>query len=226
MITCSNDGTISCNFIDLAETFRTIEDHVEFARSFVSTLGCSHFKINVGQRPTNGPTEDQLMILARTLNTIGMRISELGLRLAVHQHIWGPLEREEELRFVMEHTDPQYVFLLPDTAHLTLGGMDPIRILNDYWDRIAAIHFKDTSREYRGHTGETPSREEHLRTNLYKNLGSGGVDFVEIMKVIRDNDYCGWITVDMDPPRADEGSIEDNLEINKQYLTEVLKIAL
>ena len=166
------------------------------------------------------------MILARTLNTIGMRISELGLRLAVHQHIWGPLEREEELRFVMEHTDPQYVFLLPDTAHLTLGGMDPIRILNDYWDRIAAIHFKDTSREYRGHTGETPSREEHLRTNLYKNLGSGGVDFVEIMKVIRDNDYCGWITVDMDPPRADEGSIEDNLEINKQYLTEVLKIAL
>ena len=104
--------------------------------------------------------------------------------------------------------------------------MDPAKVFEDYWERIAAIHFKDTGTEYRGHKGQTPSREEHRRTNLYKNLGAGGVDFLQIMGIVHRNNYCGWITLDMDPPGVDEGTVAENLEINKQYMTNVLGMKL
>ena len=150
----------------------------------------------------------------------------MGLRLAPHPHIWSPLEREDELKRVLELTDPELVYLVTDTAHLTLGGMDPVEIIRDYYPRIAAIHFKDTEKKYRGFKGPTPTREEHQKVNLYKNLGAGGVDFPAIFKILRGRNYQGWITLDLDPPRAGEGTIEENLQINKTYLREVLKVRL
>lgn len=123
-------------------------------------------------------------------------------------------------------TDPKLVYLVTDTAHLTLGGMDPLRIIKEYYPRVAAIHFKDTEAKYRGYKGPTPSQEEHRKVNLYKNLGAGGVDFPAIFQFLRERNYRGWITLDLDPPRPGDGTIEENLAINKKYLMEVLKVKL
>ncbi len=43
---------------------------------------------------------------------------------AAWEQIWGPAERPHEIRRLMQFTDPQYVFLTPDTAHINLGGVD------------------------------------------------------------------------------------------------------
>ena len=46
--------------------------------------------------------------------------------------------------------------------------------------RVASIHLKDAEAKYstaRGWRGPAPSEEEHKPVNLYKRLGSGGVDF-------------------------------------------------
>jgi inosose dehydratase len=226
LVTCSNGGNMTVDFIDPARVPQTIEDHVHFARDFITQFGCRHFKINLGRRPVNGPTPEQLKIMAGALNELGKETSKLGLRLAPHPHIWSPLERDQEFRTVMELTDPQFVYLVTDTAHLTLGGMNPLHIMTDYFPRIAAIHFKDTDAKYRGYTGSTPTHEEHRKANLYKNLGSGGVDFPGIWSLLRQRNYSGWITLDLDPPRPGEGTIEENLEVNKKYLREVLGVKL
>ncbi|MBI3679528.1 MAG: TIM barrel protein [Acidobacteria bacterium] len=226
LVTCSNGGTMTTSFIDPSQTAQTIADHVQFARDFIAHFGCRHFKINLGRRPPNPTTEEQLKTMAGTLNEIGRQIAQFGLKLAPHPHIWSPLERENELRRVMELTDPKYVFLVTDTAHLTLGGMDPVRIMKDYYPRIAAIHFKDTEARYRGFRGATPTQEGHRKVNLYKNLGAGGVDFPAIFRLLRARNYEGWITLDLDPPRAGEGTIEENLEVNRRYLQEKLKVRL
>ena len=97
--------------------------------------------------------------------------------LAPHPHIWSPLERSEEVEAVLGETDPRYVGMVAHTAHLTLGGMDPVKIIGDHYDRVAALHFKDTEPKYLGHTGPTPTKELHRKVMLYKNLGAGGVDF-------------------------------------------------
>ena len=227
LVTCSNGGKgMTVNFIDPAETRQCIEDHERFARDFIAHFGCRHFKINLGRRPDKPTSDEQLKTMAATLNELGRRTRKHGLKLAPHPHIWSPLEREQEVRRVLELTDPELVYLVADTAHLTLGGMDPVGIIRDYYSRVAAIHFKDTEARYRGHRGPTPTQEEHRKVNLYKNLGAGGVDFPAIFRILRERNYQGWITLDLDPPRPGEGTIDQNLAVNKKYLTEVLQVKL
>lgn len=224
LVTCSNGGPMSVNFIDPAKVSQTVDDHFRFARDFLAHLGCRHFKINLGSRPANGPTDDQLKTMSSTLNRLGRRTAAIGIRLAPHPHIWSPLEREHEVRRVLELTDPDLVYLVMDSAHLTLGGMDPVELIRDYFPRVTALHWKDTFSKYRGYTGPTPTREEHRRVNLYKNLGAGGVDFPAIFRTIRERHFRGWITLDLDPPRPGDGTIAENLDINKRYLRDVLKV--
>jgi hypothetical protein len=116
-IDCSNGGrSQSTNFIDPDQIPKTIADHVAFARDFLQPLGCDHWKVNMGRRPPGGPSDEQLQRLADTLNEIGRQTLAMGIRLAPHPHIWGPMEREKEMRRVMDLTDPRYVWMTPDTA--------------------------------------------------------------------------------------------------------------
>ena len=226
MASCSNGGNMSTDFIHAENARRTIEDHERFAGEFLVHFGCRHFKINMGRRPDEGPTADHLKLLSQNLNELGRRTAKLGVKLAPHPHIWSPLERGNELKRMLELTDPEYVFLVADTAHLTLGGTDPMEVIRGHYKRVAALHFKDTEPKYRGYRGATPTTEEHRKVNLYKNLGAGGVDFPGVVKFLWERKYAGWITLDLDPPRPGDGTIEDNLEINKKYVRDVLKLAL
>jgi sugar phosphate isomerase/epimerase len=226
----------STNFIDKDRIPKTIADHVAFARDFLHPLGSDHWKVNMGQRPAGGPSDDQLKRLADTLNTIGRQTIEMGIRLAPHPHIWGPMERERDIRRVMELTDPKYVWLTADTGHLVLGGCDPIQIMGDYFPRIAEVHLKDTYAKYRGNTS-TPTQEQHKVASVYHNLGGGGVDFPAVFKLLRDRHYKGWAIFDVDGPRAgDDGfdSIGGNLDVavddyishNINYLRDVIGVRL
>ena len=226
----------STNFIDPGEIPKTIADHVAFARDLLQPLGSDHWKVNMGRRPPGGPSDDQLKRLANTLNEIGRQTIAMGIRLAPHPHIWGPLERERDMRRAMELTDPKYVWMTADTGHLVLGGGDPAQIINDYFPRIAEVHLKDTYAKYRGNTS-TPTEEEHRMASVYHNLGGGGVDFPAVFKVLRDRHYKGWAIFDLDGPRkGDDGfdaiggnldlAVDDYLAHNINYLRDVLGVRL
>ena len=226
----------STNFIDPEETPKTIADHVAFARDFLQPFGCDLWKCNMGARPPGGTTDDQLKRVADTLNEIGRQTIEVGIRLAPHPHIWGPVEREHEVRAMLDLTDPDYVWLTPDTGHLVLGGMDAVQIMSDYLPRIAEVHLKDTYAKYRGNKA-TPAREQHAEASVYHNMGGGGVDFPAVMKLLRDRHYKGWVVFDMDGPRkGDDGfdaiggnidlAIDDYLAHNVNYLRVILGVRL
>src|SRR5262245_15060772 len=129
MVDVSNGASgQSTNFVDRDHIPKTIADHVAFARDFLQPFGCDVWKCNMGNRPPGGPSDDQMKRLADSLNEIGRQTIAMGIRLAPHPHIWGPVEREPEVRRMMELTDPKYVWLTTDTGHLTLGGMDAVKI--------------------------------------------------------------------------------------------------
>jgi inosose dehydratase len=227
LITCSNGGPgQSTDFIDPAAREQTIEDHVAFCRDFLAVFGCRWFKINMGRRPPGGTTDADVERIADTINALGRRTRELGITLAPHPHIWGPIERPEEVRRLLDLTDPALVGWIPDTAQLNLGGGDPLELIRDYYDRLAALHWKDTHASYRGYGGPTPTVEMHRQQILYKDLGAGGVDHPGIWQLLLERGYRGWITLDLDPPRPSEGegSPEDKLRINHRYLVETLQV--
>jgi inosose dehydratase len=226
----------STNFIDPEQIPKTIKDHVAFARDFLQPFGCGHWKVNMGQRPPGGPSDEQLKRLANTLNEIGRQTIAMGIKLAPHPHIWGPLEREKDMRRTMELTDPKYVWMTADTGHLVLGGADAAQVISDYFPRVAEVHLKDTYAKYRGNTS-TPTPEEHRVGSVYHNLGGGGVDFPAVFKVLRDRHYKGWAIFDMDGPRkGDDGfdaiggnldvAVDDYLAHNINYLRVVLGVRL
>jgi inosose dehydratase len=229
LITISNRGSVNgrpVDFITPELRQETIDDHVAWVREHHTYFGCRHFKINMGRRSPAGTSDDDLKALAESLNRLGEQTAELSVALCPHPHIWGPVERPEEIHRLMELTDPRYVSLLPDTAHLNLGGGDPLELIRRYYDRIIAIHWKDTKAAYRGFPGPTPTREEHAREILYKDLGSGGVDIPGIWQLLLERRYRGWITLDLDPPRPaeGEGTSAEKLRINQRFLTDTLRV--
>ena len=227
MATCSNGGPdMMTDFIDPANTAQTIEDHVAFARDFLTVFGCKHFKFNMGRRPEEPTTDEQLQTMAETLNELGKRTAEIGIMIAPHPHIWSPLERKNEVERMFELTDPDYVSITADTAHLTLGGINPVDVVQHHFDRVEALHFKDTEAKYRGYTGPTPTQEEHQKVNLYKILGTGGVDFPAIYQTLASRGFAGWVTMDFDPPREWEGTIDEQMTANKKYLQNALGVEL
>jgi inosose dehydratase len=237
LIDASNGGkTQSTNFIDKEQIPKTLADHVAFARDFLQVFGCKQWKINMGARPAGGPNPDQMKSLCNTLNELGRRTLEYGIKLAPHPHIWGPLEREEEIRHALELTDPKYVWFTFDTGHLTLGGADAVQMLSEYFPRVAKIHMKDTYAKYRGNK-QTPTPEMHKEASVYHNFGGGGVDFPALFKVLRDRKFDGWVVMDVDGPRkGDDGfdAIGGNMHVatdnyimhNINYLRHVLGVKL
>lgn len=228
LITASNGGLgQSMEFINRSKRQETIADHVAFCRDFLKIFGCTHFKINMGSRPQNGTTADDIKAISETVSELGKRTLEMGVTIAPHPHIWGPIERPEEVRALLDQTDPDIVSWIPDTAQLNLGGGDPVQLIDDYYDRLAAVHWKDSKASYRGYTGPTPTKEMHAEEILYKDLGSGGVDHPAIWALLNERGYDGWITLDLDPPRPNEGegSVDDKMGINCRYLIETLKVS-
>jgi inosose dehydratase len=227
LITCSNGGPgQSTEFIDPAARQQTIDDHLAFCRDFLSVFECGWFKINMGRRRPEGTTPEHVKRIAETINELGRKTLELGIKIAPHPHIWGPIERPEEVRGLLDQTDPKAVWWIPDTAQLNLGGGDPVQLMSDYYDRMAAVHWKDSKASYRGWTGPTPTQEQHRQEILYKDLGAGGVDHPAIWQMLVDRGYQGWVTLDLDPPRPNEGegSVEDKIDINLRYLKDTLKV--
>lgn len=225
LATCSNGGADQCStFVDRRSRGQILDDHMAFVRRFIVPFGCRHFKINLGPRPEAGPTTEHLRTLAGTLDELGRQCEDLGVRLAPHPHTWGPIERPEEVNALLELTDPALVSLTVDTAQIRLGGGDPLQLLKDCWDRVAALHWKDTDARYRDHTGPTPTREEHTQQGLYYNLGSGGIDFSGIWAFLQQNDYRYWVTLDLPPVTKGEGGVLQKLTVNKRYLTDQLRV--
>jgi inosose dehydratase len=213
------------DYLDPARLQATIESNAARAR-YISHFGCTHLKVNLSKRVGPGNlSAEHGKTLARNLNEVGKRTADAGIKFAFHPHAWTLVERQPELDMVMEMTDPTLVYLVLDTGHATLGGIDPVKCLRTYYSRIAAIHLKDAEARYKtanGWTGPAPSEEEHNRVNLYKRLGSGGVDFPAFFQVLRDSHYNGWVTLDFDAPRPGEGTVEEDMNRHKKYLLETL----
>jgi sugar phosphate isomerase/epimerase len=213
----------------------TVQNNIKLARDYVAPCGGKYLKVNLTNRGNAHPapnwmTPDQMRALATTLNEIGRGTRDVGVKFAFHPHAWTMVESDKEVRQLMDLTDPALVYLIADTAHLTLGGIDPVKFVREWYPRIAGVHLKDTEAKYSvakaGWKGPAPSQEEHARVNLYKNFGAGGVDFAGFVQVLRDNGYDSWVSLDFDPLRPGEGEVDAIMSMRRKYLLENLKATL
>jgi sugar phosphate isomerase/epimerase len=199
-VTVSNGGPMKTRFEDAAQAPQIIEEHLKLVR-WIKGFGCDHLKINTGGRRPEGTPREDLNQMAKTFNELGKRISDEGLKFAVHAHLWTQFQVRSEIDRVMEMTDPKHVYLVVDTGHITMAGIDPVELTRAYVSRIVEFHMKDTRPEDRG--------------------GHKGVDFPAILAVLKKNNWDGWLTVELD---STDTTPKQSAAQSKKYLEEVLHL--
>ena len=95
-VTVSNGGPMVMQFEDPSKEKQIIEEHVKLVR-WIKGFGCTHLKINTGGRRPEGTTEEDLKQMAKTMNELGKRISDEGLKFGVHAHLWTQLQDRAEI---------------------------------------------------------------------------------------------------------------------------------
>ncbi|KPV40851.1 sugar phosphate isomerase/epimerase family protein [Alicyclobacillus ferrooxydans] len=175
-----------------------------------------------GPRSKDGTTLDELKTAAKTINEAAKRCADLGVRACVHPHLGTEIQDENELDAIMELTDPDYVFLCPDTAHLTKAGMDPVQIIERYRDRVKYVHLKDVTPE-EVDIEKFPILSGNEALPIFCELGLGNVDMKPVIACLKNIGYDGWVTVEIDKSTS---TPQNSLAVCRDYVQEVLSLSI
>ena len=128
------------------------------------------------------------------------------IQMAYHHHMGTCVQTIEEIKTLLDDTDPVLVNLCADTGHLKFAGIDPAEFFKEYMDRIKHVHFKDIRVDV--FNDLIPEKDSFLRSVLkgvFTVPGDGCLDFVTISEILKGSNYEGWIIVEaeQDPRKAD-----------------------
>lgn len=158
--------------------------------------------------PDDGLAERELEVLAATLDEVGRSSLEEGVRACFHQHVGQVIESEDELERLLAATDPDHVFLGPDTGHLAWAGADPVAFCRRHLDRIHTLHLKDIDGETRRRGIEGGwDYQTFAAGGIFTELGDGCVDFPRLFSILRERPFDGWVIVETDVPRAPTAAV-------------------
>jgi sugar phosphate isomerase/epimerase len=87
-------------------------------------------------------TDQELATQAAAFTRLGTGLNELGMRLAVHDHLPGLASGARELRHNFQHTAPDAVGFCYDVAWLSRGGLPPQEALPAYGSRLVTWHLR------------------------------------------------------------------------------------
>jgi len=220
-VTISNGAPMEVHFEDPARHGKLIDDHMRLGR-FIRHFGCTHLKINLGPRRPTGTTDDDLKHISDVLERLGRQLQDVGIKLAIHAHMWNQFETRREIDYVLGHTDPKHVWFVLDTGHITMAGIDPVALAKELGHRIVEFHMKDTKPEWRGGAKSRLDRPDMMNDPPFFPLGKGGVDFPGLKAHWERIGWDGFLTVELDssPSRPPKESARMSLV----YLKNTLKL--
>lgn len=157
----------------LEEEFHKIEKAAKLA----GACGAEHLVLGGGAVRASGITDADYEQLAKSLERADRIASSCGLLASYHPHLGTCVQAPDQLDRIMSMTS---IALCPDTAHIEAGGGDPVQVVGKYADRIKYIHFKD------------------YKDGAFLPLGEGNQDFTAMLDILRNINYEGWITVELD----------------------------
>ncbi|MGI9595461.1 MAG: sugar phosphate isomerase/epimerase family protein [Acidimicrobiales bacterium] len=136
-----------------------------------------------------------------------------GLDQVVHSHVGTIVETKPEVVRVLDGCDVKFVL---DTAHLAVGGYDPVDFVADAADRVGLVHIKDTNLTVadRLNRGEI-SLMEAVQANIFPPLGDGDLAIDRVIQDLEAAGYRGWYVLEQDvaitgpEPAVGSGPIED-----------------
>lgn len=143
---------------------------------------------------------------------------DYGIQLTFHHHMGTVVQDADEVKRMMENTNPDYVHLLYDTGHFAYCDVDPLDMFQKYSDRIRHIHLKDIRREIVDEVKKNNKSFLHgVRLGTFTIPGDGVIDFEPIFAEIEKCTYSGYMVVEAEQDPAKANPLEYAIKA-RQYI--------
>lgn len=142
---------------------------------------------------------------AERLNAFGEHLLKTyGLKLAYHHHMGAYVESPADVDKLMQLTDPAKVFLLFDTGHAYFGGATtPAELLSRHARRVVHVHCKDVRTPViQQARNEGWSFLHGVINGTFTVPGDGSIDYVAVLRTLKDSGYQGWLVVEAEQDPA------------------------
>jgi inosose dehydratase len=163
-------------------------------------------------------TADECSRLGKVLTELGKRTADIGIQLGYHNHVNTISEHPENLDRVLDASDPKYVHLELDTAHVAAGGGDPKATIERWHDRILFLHLKDYI--------DVPMTSKMKYPFEWVELGRGKVNLPTVFAALHRFNYSGWAVVELDRVPHGSRSARDCAITSRDYLTRVIGVKI
>jgi inosose dehydratase len=189
---------LSCSAVQLAPERQGNENaEVRSYAEFFSRLGGTFLQVTDWGNPSKEYSAQDIENLGLRMNTLGKVAQDFGLTLGYHPHFGTVGETRQGLGRVLEATDPRYLKLIADVAHLALGGSDPAEVIRTYGERLCFLHLKDLRKEI----GAVARQDRNLvggKGPPFCEIGLGIVNFAAVVQALRAVRFPGWVVVELD----------------------------
>lgn len=198
-----------------------VEAALETAKAqvdFLAAIGGKWYNCQNSGFGDDGPTErpmnpDMLDKMCEIANRLGEYAKERGVTVCFHPHYGTCVFSQEDIDYFAAHTNPDYVSFCLDTAHTTLAGICPVKLIHQYGSRIAYMHLKDVD-TYALSKAVGPEKMAAFRA-----LGHGTVNFPAVKAALEEEGFDGVLCVELDRP---EVCNFHSAEVSRIYIKDVL----
>jgi sugar phosphate isomerase/epimerase len=151
--------------------------------------------------------DDGFRLFAERFNPILDVFGECGVKFALEVH---PTEIAFDIHTAQRALDalgrrPEFGFNF-DPSHLRWQGVDPVKFIRAFPDRIYHVHIKDAIVKLDGTSGVLASHlnfGDHRRGWDFRSPGRGDINFEEIIRALNDIGYQGPLSVEWEDSGMD-----------------------
>ena len=156
------------------------------------------------------------------INEISKMMIDEGMPLAYHHHMGTVIETENETTRLIESTNDN-VKLLIDTGHMLFAKGNSVKLAKDFSERLIHVHCKDIRKKVLDNSLKNDSTfRQAFLDGAFTVPGDGCIDYKPFLKVLKDNNYKGWLVVEaeQDPSKANPF---EYAKIGYNYLSKTAK---
>lgn len=146
-------------------------------------------------------------VLAKVIDGVGAAAAAIvaeGVRPMLHPHVGSAIEVENEIDAVLSGVEESLLGFGPDTGHLTWAGMDAVKVMRRYSNRIGAMHLKDVHADQVSASkaaGASYHEATRGKFTVWTEPGRGDIDLPGALATLPAS-FKGWIVVEVDVPEA------------------------
>jgi sugar phosphate isomerase/epimerase len=205
----------------LIEKAEKYADFITACGSDIMVIGAP-LRQTAGAQPVRFHDFDNARKVADFLNRLGAVLHAKGVRLALHTEAHSIFASARDVDLMMLLTDPAYVHMCPDTAHIVVAGSDPIQVVERHHERMIIAHWKDALGPM---PADTPI-DEHIHERhqpYFCGFGLGRVDWPAWARLLRDRGYEGWAILELDAAPDPVRDIANGLTLVRQALLPIYR---